>query len=165
MTEGNGSVDAVVIERDIDAPVELVWKMWTDAHHFAAWYGPTGATIVVAEMDVRVGGTRRPPSRCRATGRDLGRPVQVTDPNMRGATRIRQALAQVGGSQAHRLARKIPSSANISSGVWGRFRRRSSCTFRRAGLMIARLSVFFGGKLFASLILLMQPLEFCAILR
>jgi uncharacterized protein YndB with AHSA1/START domain len=59
MTEGNGSIDVVVIEREIDAPVELVWKMWTDPHHFAAWYGPAGATIAVAEMDVRVGGTRR----------------------------------------------------------------------------------------------------------
>jgi uncharacterized protein YndB with AHSA1/START domain len=59
MTEGNGSLDAVVIEREIDAPVELVWKMWTEPNHFAAWYGPAGATIAVAEMDVRVGGTRR----------------------------------------------------------------------------------------------------------
>ena len=59
MTEGDGVDDAVVIEREIDAPVELVWKMWTDPHHFAAWYGPAGATIAVAEMDVRVGGTRR----------------------------------------------------------------------------------------------------------
>lgn len=50
--------NAVVIERLLDAPVETVWKMWTQAEHFAAWYGPTGATIPVAEMDVRVGGTR-----------------------------------------------------------------------------------------------------------
>ncbi len=26
--------------------------------HFAAWYGPEGATIPIARMDVRVGGTR-----------------------------------------------------------------------------------------------------------
>ena len=32
--------------------------MWTDAEHFAAWYGPDGATIPVAKMDVRVGGER-----------------------------------------------------------------------------------------------------------
>jgi len=50
--------NAVVIERLLDAPVETVWKMWTEAEHFAAWYGPTGATIPVATMDVRVGGTR-----------------------------------------------------------------------------------------------------------
>lgn len=50
--------DSVVIERTFDAPVELIWKMWTDPEHFAAWYGPTGATIPVAKMDVQVGGTR-----------------------------------------------------------------------------------------------------------
>ena len=50
--------DAVVIERTFDAPVALIWQMWTDPEHFKAWYGPDGATIPVAKMDVRVGGTR-----------------------------------------------------------------------------------------------------------
>ncbi len=50
--------DAVVIDRVVDAPVELVWAMWTVPEHFMAWYGPDGATIRVAEMDVRVGGSR-----------------------------------------------------------------------------------------------------------
>jgi uncharacterized protein YndB with AHSA1/START domain len=54
-----GSRDAVVIERTFDAPVELIWEMWTDPEHFTAWYGPDGATIPVLELDVRVGGTRR----------------------------------------------------------------------------------------------------------
>lgn len=58
MAEGRSSEDAVVIERMLDAPVELIWQMWTDPEHFAAWYGPDGATIPVARMDVRVGGTR-----------------------------------------------------------------------------------------------------------
>ena len=49
---------SVVIERVVDAPVALVWQMWTDASHFAAWYGPEGARIPTAEMDVRVGGRR-----------------------------------------------------------------------------------------------------------
>jgi uncharacterized protein YndB with AHSA1/START domain len=47
-----------VIERIFDAPIELVWSMWTDPEHFKAWYGPTGATIPSAEMDVTVGGRR-----------------------------------------------------------------------------------------------------------
>ena len=58
MTDKSGSRDAVVIERSFDAPVGLIWQMWTDPEHFAAWYGPAGATIPVAKMDVRVGGTR-----------------------------------------------------------------------------------------------------------
>jgi uncharacterized protein YndB with AHSA1/START domain len=56
---GYGSQDAVVIERSFDAPVELVWRMWTQAEHFRAWYGPEGASIPVADLDLRVGGTRR----------------------------------------------------------------------------------------------------------
>jgi uncharacterized protein YndB with AHSA1/START domain len=58
MAEGHGYEDAVVIERTLDAPVELIWRMWTEPEHFAAWYGPDGASIPVARMEVRVGGTR-----------------------------------------------------------------------------------------------------------
>jgi uncharacterized protein YndB with AHSA1/START domain len=58
MTDDNSSPDAVVIERMFDAPADLVWRMWTEPEHFAAWYGPDGATVPVAEMDVRVGGSR-----------------------------------------------------------------------------------------------------------
>lgn len=58
MTDNNVQRDEVVIERSFDAPVDLVWKMWTDPEHFKAWYGPEGATIPVAKMDVRVGGRR-----------------------------------------------------------------------------------------------------------
>ena len=50
--------DAVVIERTFDAPVNLVWQMWTVPEHFQAWYGPDGASIPIAKMDVRVGGRR-----------------------------------------------------------------------------------------------------------
>ena len=50
--------NAVVIERSFEAPTELVWKMWTDPEHFKAWYGPDGASIPVADMDLRVGGSR-----------------------------------------------------------------------------------------------------------
>jgi len=58
MTDRNGSQDALTIERTFGAPVDLIWQMWTDPEHFAAWYGPDGATIPSAKMDVRVGGTR-----------------------------------------------------------------------------------------------------------
>ncbi|MCP4288825.1 MAG: SRPBCC domain-containing protein [Gammaproteobacteria bacterium] len=50
--------DAVVIERTFDAPVDLIWKMWTDPEHFKNWYGPRGCTVPVAKMDVSVGGKR-----------------------------------------------------------------------------------------------------------
>ena len=72
MTDDDGAQDAVVIERSFDAPVELIWQMWTDPRHFRAWYGPEGATIPAAQMDVQVGGGRlvcmevpTPTVRCR----------------------------------------------------------------------------------------------------
>lgn len=46
------------IERTFNAPIDLIWAMWTEPEHFANWYGPMGARIPVAEMDVRVGGRR-----------------------------------------------------------------------------------------------------------
>ncbi|HSG78269.1 MAG TPA: SRPBCC domain-containing protein [Acidimicrobiia bacterium] len=55
MSDGTPSMR---IERTFDAPIELVWEMWADPGHFAAWYGPDGATVSVATMDVRVGGSR-----------------------------------------------------------------------------------------------------------
>lgn len=58
MSDPSGSPDALVMERIFAAPVPVIWQMWTDPHHFANWYGPMGASIPVAKMDVRVGGTR-----------------------------------------------------------------------------------------------------------
>lgn len=58
MTNDSQSTDAIVIERSFDAPIERVWAMWTDAEHFRAWYGPMGARIPTAELDLRVGGKR-----------------------------------------------------------------------------------------------------------
>jgi uncharacterized protein YndB with AHSA1/START domain len=47
------------IERVFDAPIGAVWAMWTDPQKFQSWYGPKGMTVPVAQMDVRVGGTRK----------------------------------------------------------------------------------------------------------
>lgn len=58
IAQASGASDAVVIERILEAPVHVVWLMWTAPEHFAAWYGPDGATVPVARMDVRVGGNR-----------------------------------------------------------------------------------------------------------
>ena len=48
----------VRIERQFDAPIETVWRMWTDPGLFASWYGPNGASVEVRDMDAVVGGTR-----------------------------------------------------------------------------------------------------------
>ena len=58
MTSSTVSENAVVIERTFDAPLDLIWQMWTDPEHFKSWYGPQGFTVPVAEMELRVGGKR-----------------------------------------------------------------------------------------------------------
>lgn len=45
--------------RIFDAPRDLVWEVWTNPKHTALWWGPTGFTNTIYEMDVRVGGTFR----------------------------------------------------------------------------------------------------------
>ena len=49
----------IVLTRDFDAPRELVWQAWTDPEHAAQWWGPTGFTNTIQEMDVRPGGVWR----------------------------------------------------------------------------------------------------------
>lgn len=58
MSDSAMAKDAIVIERTFDAPVELIWQMWTQPEHYRKWYGPNGFTVPVADMDVRVGGKR-----------------------------------------------------------------------------------------------------------
>ena len=42
--------------RLIDAPRDLVFRMWTDPKHVGRWWGPRGFTTTIAQMDVRPGG-------------------------------------------------------------------------------------------------------------
>ncbi|MGW8144074.1 MAG: SRPBCC family protein [Anaerolineales bacterium] len=58
MSDNTISKDAIVIERTFDATIDLIWQMWTDPEHFKNWYGPTGFSVPIAEMDVRLGGKR-----------------------------------------------------------------------------------------------------------
>jgi uncharacterized protein YndB with AHSA1/START domain len=44
------------IEREFDAPRELVWKMFADPYHLSRWWGPKGYTNPVVEIDLRPGG-------------------------------------------------------------------------------------------------------------
>jgi len=46
----------LVLEREIDVPVELVWKAWTTAEHLREWFVPKPWTIASCEIDVRPGG-------------------------------------------------------------------------------------------------------------
>jgi len=47
----------VVVTRVFDAPVEQVWKAWSEPGYVMQWWGPEGFTCPLAEMDIREGGT------------------------------------------------------------------------------------------------------------
>lgn len=49
----------LVLERDIDVPVELIWEAWTTPEHLKNWFVPRPWTIASCEIDLRVGGAFR----------------------------------------------------------------------------------------------------------
>jgi len=44
------------IERMLNAPIELVWEVWTDPEHIKNWWGPNGFTNTIHKMDMEEGG-------------------------------------------------------------------------------------------------------------
>jgi uncharacterized protein YndB with AHSA1/START domain len=46
----------LLITRLLDAPIELVWKVWTEPEHIAQWWGPDGFTNTISAMNVTPGG-------------------------------------------------------------------------------------------------------------
>lgn len=49
--------ETFVINRSFDAPIDLMFEMWTDPEHFAKWLGPTGSTMEFIRPDIKPGGT------------------------------------------------------------------------------------------------------------
>jgi uncharacterized protein YndB with AHSA1/START domain len=47
----------LTVTRIFDAPVDLLWKAWTEPEYVMKWWGPEHFTSPSARMDVRVGGT------------------------------------------------------------------------------------------------------------
>lgn len=45
----------LVVDREFDAPRELVWRAWTDPDLLGRWYGPNIETVVHS-FDLKVGG-------------------------------------------------------------------------------------------------------------
>ena len=46
----------LLITRTLNAPVELVWEVWTKPEHIAQWWGPNGFTNTITTMDMVPGG-------------------------------------------------------------------------------------------------------------
>lgn len=47
----------MITTRIFDAPVEQLWKAWSDSELVKGWWGPTGFTSPLANIDFREGGT------------------------------------------------------------------------------------------------------------
>jgi len=46
----------LLITRELNAPIELVWEAWTTPEHIANWWGPNGFTNTISKMDMQPGG-------------------------------------------------------------------------------------------------------------
>jgi uncharacterized protein YndB with AHSA1/START domain len=53
----SGDPRDLVVTRVFDAPVEQVWRAWSDPEQVKRWWGPTGFTCPRCDMDFREGGT------------------------------------------------------------------------------------------------------------
>ncbi|MGE4132214.1 MAG: SRPBCC family protein [Bdellovibrionales bacterium] len=49
-------LDHFIINRTFEAPVDVVYEMWTNPKHIAKWMPPTGATMEFISADIRPGG-------------------------------------------------------------------------------------------------------------
>jgi uncharacterized protein YndB with AHSA1/START domain len=60
-TPGDAAERGITITRVFDAPLERVWKEWTEPERFADWFGGIEAEVPVStvSMDVREGGAWR----------------------------------------------------------------------------------------------------------
>jgi uncharacterized protein YndB with AHSA1/START domain len=65
------------ISRTLDAPLSLVWEVYTTAEHLAKWWGPKGFAWVSGDLDFRPGGhfhyCMRPPAGSPMGGEMWGR--------------------------------------------------------------------------------------------
>jgi uncharacterized protein YndB with AHSA1/START domain len=41
------------ISRLLDAPIKLVWEVWTNPDHIKKWWGPNGFTNTIHLMDLK----------------------------------------------------------------------------------------------------------------
>lgn len=49
----------IITRRVVNAPRDLVWEVFTKPEHLKRWWGPRILTLVVCEVDLRVGGRYR----------------------------------------------------------------------------------------------------------
>ncbi|HTE08178.1 MAG TPA: SRPBCC domain-containing protein, partial [Flavitalea sp.] len=53
---GNTKDRELFLSRTLNAPVALVWEIWTKPEHIGSWWGPKEFTCTIHTMDLRPGG-------------------------------------------------------------------------------------------------------------
>jgi uncharacterized protein YndB with AHSA1/START domain len=51
------TIKELTLTRVLNAPRELVWKVWTDPEHLIHWWGPKDFTNKIHKLEVKPGGT------------------------------------------------------------------------------------------------------------
>lgn len=46
----------ITLERTYDAPIDVIWDLWTTKAGIESWWGPDGFFVTVRTIDLRVGG-------------------------------------------------------------------------------------------------------------
>jgi uncharacterized protein YndB with AHSA1/START domain len=54
--ESNTANREIRLSRLLNAPIELVWEVWTNPEHIKEWWGPNGFTNTISKMDFRENG-------------------------------------------------------------------------------------------------------------
>jgi len=55
--EADSTAKKIHIVREFNAPIEKIWKAWTDPEILDKWWGPKPSRVETKVMDFRVGGT------------------------------------------------------------------------------------------------------------
>ncbi len=51
-TTSNTADREIIISRLLNAPIELVWEVWTNPDHIKNWWGPNGFTNTITKMEM-----------------------------------------------------------------------------------------------------------------
>nr|WP_299173650.1 SRPBCC domain-containing protein [uncultured Allomuricauda sp.] len=46
----------LTVEKNFNAPLQLVWDAWTQSEHILKWWAPKGVDIKIIEHDFKIGG-------------------------------------------------------------------------------------------------------------
>lgn len=57
LSKESSGKEQFVINRTFDAPLDLMFEMWTDPKHFAQWLPPTGMTMEFIRCEIKPGGS------------------------------------------------------------------------------------------------------------